>query len=595
MRAKKTYSIMKSLQKYVLMASVALVFTACVQDLNTTPIDPNSSTSFNQDRMFTKCYACMAVIGQSGPGDNSDVEDIDAGMSGFYRTIWYCNDLTTDEAYWIWDDDESRGLPTTDWTGESGMIKGIYTRLNLNVKYCNHYLTYAGSESQEEKYRLAEVRWIRALHYFYLMDMFFYAPMVTTESSEYPHFLPRHEIYKWLVEELEEIIPLLPANRVSKYRVGKAAAQLLLARIYLNADVYNKYNKDWTSGKMWDKALSAATAVINENPQHALVTQKVVTDSNFVYSAYQTLFMGDNDRDDVIKEAIFQIYQDGLYTQSHAGSKFLISGPRYGGMNAWGIEEEWHALRTSPTLVDKFLSPKGLDRTAAEALIFDEYQMPEQLGDDRAILCSFGLNTTEHKNFALSGWTKEKGIGKSEFFYDSWGGVKFTGVYSTAALPKLSDRQSKDWPDTDIPLIRLAEAYMIQAEAMFRKGDNAGALSIINNTIRARANADPLSSLDEEKLLDEWSREFWFEGRRRIDLIRFGRFFGKEADLYRYHWEGRMGKQDGPQFFTTETPEYMNWFPVPSEDKRSNPNFKTDVEGDANNIYAAEGGDGYVY
>jgi hypothetical protein len=144
-------------------------------------------------------------------------------------------------------------------------------------------------------------------------------------------------------------------------------------------------------------------------------------------------------------------------------------------------------------------------------------------------------------------------------------------------------------------MLRLAEAYMIQAEALFRKGDKSGALAIINNTIRARANADPLLDLDEESLLDEWSREFWFEGRRRMDLIRFGRFFGANADMNRYHWEGRMGKPDGQQFYVTGSQEYMNWFPVPDEDKRSNPNFKTDVEGNAENEFAAQGGDGYVY
>lgn len=588
---------MKRLVKYMALACIALGLAACVQDLNTEPIDPNSSTSFNQDRMFTKCYSCMAVIGQSSPGEDSDVEDMDAGMSGFYRTIWYCNDLTTDEAFWIWDDAESRGLPTTNWTGTSDMIRGIYTRLNLNIKYCNHYLTYAGSSTDEEKYRLAEVRWIRAFHYYYLMDLFYYAPLVTTESNEYPHFVPRHKLYEWLVAELEEIIPLLPATRINKYRVGKAAAQLLLARIYLNADVYNKDNKDWASGQTWDKALTAATAVINENPQHALVVDSVVTDSGFVYSAYQRLFMGDNDRDDVIKESVFSIYQDGLYTQSHAGGKFLIAGPRYGGMNAWGIEEEWHALRTSPTMVDKFLAPLGIDRDGAAAMIYDEFQMSKQLKDDRAILCSYGLNTTDHKNFNLKGTMS---VGSNEYFYESWGGCKFTGVYSTAALPKLSPRQNPGWPDTDIPMLRLAEAYMIQAEAMFRKGDKTGALDIINNVIRKRANADPLPELDEETLLDEWSREFWFEGRRRMDLIRFGRFFGKEANNHRYHWEGRYGKADLPPavnspWFVVKEEEFMNWFPVPSEDKRSNPNFKTDVEGDPNNTFAAQGGDGYAY
>ena len=572
------------------MAVVSL--TACIHNLNTKPIDPNSSTSFNQDRMFTKCYSCMAVIGQSDPGGDSDVEDMDAGMSGFYRTIWYCNDLTTDEAFWIWDDAESRGLPTTDWTGSSDMIRGIYTRLNLNIKYCNHYLKYASRESEEDLNRIAEVRWIRAFHVFYLMDMYLYAPLITEESSEFPHFLPRHEIYEWLVTELQDVITLLPAQRVEKYRVGKAAAQLLLARIYLNADVYNKYNKEWVSGKTWQKAYDAATAVINDNPQHALVTQKVVHDStNFVYSAYQQLFMGDNHRDEVMKEAIFQIYQDGIYTQSHAGANFLIAGPRIGGMTAWGIESEWHALRTSPTLIDKFLKPHKIDRATATEMIYNEFEMPAQLKDDRAIFCSDGMNTAEAINFNLTG---AMGIGANSNFYESWAGVKFTSVYSTASLPKNSPRQSTSWADTDIPLLRLAEAYMIQAEALFRLGDKTGALSIINNTIRARANAIPLTSLDEETLLDEWSREFYFEGRRRIDLVRFGRFFGPESDLYRYHWEGRMGKPDA-QPFVTGTPEYMNWFPVPSEDKRANPHYKIDVEGDVDNIFAAKGGDGYLY
>lgn len=571
------------------MAVVSL--TACVHNLNTKPIDPNSSTSFNQDRMFTKCYSCMAVIGQSDPGGDSDVEDMDAGMSGFYRTIWYCNDLTTDEAFWIWDDAESRGLPTTDWTGSSDMIRGIYTRLNLNIKYCNHYLKYASRESEEDLNRIAEVRWIRAFHVYHLMDMYLYAPLITEESSEFPHFLPRHEIYEWLVTELQDVITLLPAQRVEKYRVGKAAAQLLLARIYLNADVYNKYNKEWVSGKTWQKAYDAATAVITENPQHALVTQKIVTDSGFVYSAYQQLFMGDNHRDEVMKEAIFQIYQDGIYTQSHAGANFLIAGPRIGGMTAWGIEAEWHALRTSPTLIDKFLKPHKIDRATATEMIYNEFDMPAQLKDDRAIFCSDGMNTTEAINFNLTG---AMGIGANSNLYESWAGVKFTSVYSTASLPKYSPRQSTSWADTDIPLLRLAEAYMIQAEALFRNGDKIGALSIINNTIRARANAIPLTSLDEETLLDEWSREFYFEGRRRIDLVRFGRFFGPDADKYSYHWEGRMGKPD-EQPFVRSTPEYMNWFPVPSEDKRANPHYKIDVEGDTENQFAAQGGDGYLY
>ena len=587
---------MKRLVKYSLMVCVALAMTACVQDLNTVPIDPNSSTSFNQDRMFTKCYSCMALIGQSGPGENSDVEDIDAGTSGFYRTIWYCNELTTDEAWWIWNDAESKEMCQTNWTGTNTMIRAIYTRLNLNIKYCNHYLKYASRETEEDKNRIAEVRWIRAFHVFYLMDMYLYAPLITEETNEFPHFLPRHEIYQWLVQELEDLTVELPAVRVSKYRVGKAAAQLLLARVYLNADVYNKYNENWVAGSALDKALDMANQVIADNPQHCLYDTKIsYPATGYTYSAYQQIFMGDNDRDDVMKESIFQIYQDGLYAQSYASSMMLIGANRFQGMIAWGIESEWHSMRTSPTMVDKFLKPMNIDRETAKNMVFTEYQMPAQLHDDRAILCSDGLNTGY--TFTIKG---NQDLGDTKYMFDSWAGCKFTGVYSIAEEPKLSPRQSPSWPDTDIPMLRIAEAYMIQAEANFRKGNKGEALNIINNTIRKRANADPLTTLDETTLLDEWSREFYYEGRRRIDLVRFGRFFGPSSDQYRYHWEGRMGQNDmdpaeNSPFFVSGTPEYMNWFPVPSEDKRSNPNFKTDVEGDPNNTFAAQGGDGYAY
>lgn len=584
---------MKNIVKYVSLVCIALAFTACVQDLNTKPIDPNSSTSFNQDRMFTKCYACLAVIGQSKPTEDSDVEDLDAGTSGFYRMIWYLNDLPSDEAWWIWKDPEQPEiLQTSAWDGETKSIPGIYTRLNLDIKYCNHYITYASEDSQEDKYRKAEVRFIRALHYYYLMDMFLYMPFVTEDSNEFPHFVSRHQTYAWLVQELKELEGLLPAQRLSKYRVGKSAAQLLLARIYLNADVYNKYNPAWTQGAALDDALKTATATINDNKGiHELVMDSIVTDSNYVYTAYQRLFMADNHTDDVIKESILQIYQDGLYAQSYASTVYLIAGPRIEGLNPCGIEKPWYALRTSPTLIDKFLKPMNISRSVAENVVLDEFKMRKYLHDDRAIFCSDSMNTGSQ--FSLTG---PMGIGGNENFFECWGGMKFTGIYSSAAEPRLSPRQSTSWPDTDIPFLRLAEAYMIQAEAKFRKGDVSGALNIINNTIRKRANADPLPSLDEETLLDEWCREFWFEGRRRIDLVRFGRFLGKDANMSRYQWEGRMNQKDaalGGSF--KEGEDYMNWFPVPTIDKRANPNYKTDVEGDPQNVFAAQGGDGYIY
>ena len=588
---------MKRLFNYVVLASIALASASCVKDLDAQPIDPSTNTKFNQDAIFTKCYACLGLTGISGDAD-SDVnkDNIDAGTSGFYRMTWYCNEFPTDEIWWTYTDEESKQLTQTNWTGTNNGIWAIYIRLILDIKYCNHYLARASQNNEEERYRHAEVRFIRALHFFYLMDMYLYSPFIVEDRNVSPPFRSRQFMYAWLVNELKELEILLPAQRRNDYRVGKAAAQLLLARIYLNADVYNKENTEWVPGSALEDAITYATKTIEDNkPFHDLVKkeQKIIhypgTDSCYTYTAYQQLFMADNNRPEIIKESLLQIYQDGFYAHSYAGSSFLIKAPRGDGMVPCGADEGlWHAMRTSPTMVDKFIKLEGIGRSQAQNMKYNEYDMPAQLHDDRAILCSkveTGTNT-----FKLSG---EQGTGDNAM-YECWAPLKFTGVYSTY-IPKNSPRKDTSWPDTDIPLLRIAEAYLIRAEALARKSGNWNDALPDVNVLRDRAEAKPLETMDEETMLDEWSREFWFEGRRRMDLIRFGRFFGPEADVNKFHWEGRMSQNDGQANFVAGTPDYMNWFPVPSDDKRNNPNYKTDVEGDPNNKYASRGGDGYPY
>ena len=262
--------------------------------------------------------------------------------------------------------------------GTNEGIWAIYIRLILDIKYCNHYLANATQNNEEERYRAAEVRFIRALHYFYSMDLYLYAPFLLEESSAFPHFQARHKTYAWLVNELEELITLLPAERRNTYRVGKAAAQLLLARVYLNADVYNKYNPDWTPGQMWEKAYDMANATIEDNKgTHDLVKKDQKIDysdeGGYVYSAYQQLFMGDNNRPEICKEAVLQLYQDGMYAWSYAGASFLVKSVRDDGMVPSGADSgPWHAMRTSPTLIDKFIKLVGIGRSQAANMVYDE-------------------------------------------------------------------------------------------------------------------------------------------------------------------------------------------------------------------------------
>ncbi len=568
---------MTKLLKYTWIACIALAFTSCIQDLDTVPIDEKSETGFNQDAIFTKIYATLATTGQNVDGkvdESGDITGIDEGTSAFYRMMWELNEFPTDEGWWIWGDPGVAEMRTMEWLGDNYLVKGLYYRYVTDIKYCNHFLANAESATKKGAEQCAEVRFIRALNYLYLLDMFKFVPFSTKESTDpknYPDYLSRPKLYEWLETELKELTVILPSQRLGKYRVDQTAAWILLSRLYLNAKVYIGEEK-------WSEAKSAADNALS-NTYYQLFEESVTNNDGIVYSPYQQLFMGDNDRETTLKnnpgparEAVLLVYQDGNYCRCWGGSMFVVASVRDAGMLPWGVTESWNCFRTSPEFVYKF-KPEEIDNDSMAKIKADEYHMPIVLGDDRAILCSYVK--ASDKSWNLKG-------GKSSSLYDSWSCPKFTAVYSTSDSLKQVQNSHSQWPDTDVPLIRIAEAYMTKAEAMLRLGDNAGALDIINNVIRKRAHAKPLTSLTEDIMLDEWSREFWGEGRRRTDLIRFDRFAGAKADASHYMWEGRPAT----------AAEKYNWFPVPSDDKKTNPNFKSQVE---NKPDALPGGDGYTY
>jgi hypothetical protein len=344
--------------------------------------------------------------------------------------------------------------------------------------------------------------------------------------------------------------------------VDKYAAWLLLARVYLNAEVY-------TGTPAWADAQAAAEEAL-KGP-YKLHTNGFTTSEGWYYSAYQQLFMGDNRNNGAQDEALLLIYQDGAFSRSYSG-QMIIAATRDNGFVKWGSDANWKCFRTSPEFVYKFATKAAVDTIKA-----NEYEMPKILGDDRAILCSqYTSSDGTVKTFTVDGSMGVEDAG----WLKCWAAPKFTNVYSKSKSPADSEQycSDKSWPDVNIPLFRLAEAYMIQAEALLRQGKAAEALDIINNVIRKRANAAPLAKLDEATLCDEWCREFYQEGRRRSDLVRFNRFAGPKADAAAYNWEGRNGSTSTAGYKTME--EKFNWYPVPNDDKASNANYKEIPNGD---------------
>ncbi len=147
---------------------------------------------------------------------------------------------------------------------------------------------------------------------------------------------------------------------------------------------------------------------------------------------------------------------------------------------------------------------------------------------------------------------------------------QITGFLNGFSIVKWQNRRSdnstesnRQFSDTDIPLFRLAEAYLTRAEAEFRLGQKDAAINDVN-VLRNRAHTTPVTKLDERDIADEWCREFYMEGRRRSDLVRFGLFTSS-----RYIWDFKGGVANG-----TGVDSKYNVYPIPDNDIAGNPNMK---------------------
>jgi len=305
-------------------------FTSCVKDLEVENINPKQVSELNVDYLFNKLYANLVLTGQTGAAGSGDLDDIDEGTSNMIRQLWNANELTTDEAHCWWNDP---GLPEFNhntWSDTHSMMKALYYRLIFGVTLANFYLEKTTADNAEMKQRRAEARFLRALHYYYLMDLYANPPFLTKilHPGEYAPQIQRADLFKFLESELKDVLgegsgdEILANPRTTNYgRADKAAAMLLLARMYLNAEVY-------TGTARWNDAQKYADNVIGTN--YKLCT----TASPNGYSAYQLLFMGDNDTNGAQDEIILPALHDGEDTRTYGGSLYLMAAMCSEGMKS---------------------------------------------------------------------------------------------------------------------------------------------------------------------------------------------------------------------------------------------------------------------
>ncbi len=499
--------------------------TSCIGDLDVEPIDPSVTTTFDQNKVFTKLYATLGLTGIEGPSGSGDLSDIDEGTSDFFRLIWNMNELPADEAHCCWIDGGIPELVHGTWDASHGYITGLYYRLYFNITLCNFFLEQIeGQTDAESVAQRAEARFLRSLNYYYLIDMYGKVPFVTAISTKKSSQVERAELFKFIEKELLEVSESMKEPRTNTYgRADKVAAWLLLARLYLNAEVY-------TGTPQWDKASEYA--------------QKVMKSSYSLSPVYKHLFMADNNGSSVNKantEIILSIIQDGATTRNYGGSFFLIASThKTNDMPPFGTTDGWGGNRCRPQLVRKFFPNNDAPETDKAEV------MTKAAGDDRALFFS--------KERSLS-------VDVESEFDKGYSFVKFSNLRADGG----TTNDSK-FTDTDVPFMRLAEAYLTYAEAEVRRnGSSTTAATEAINTLRKRAHAKTETSYTLSDILDEWAREFAFEGRRRSDLIRFNRFAGNTD----YTWQWKGGTKDG-----TALSRHLNLFPIPTNDLNANSNLK---------------------
>lgn len=547
---------MKTVLAALLMGGVT---TSCINDLNISSIDPQSSSSYGDMELLAKIYGTLGLTGQRGPAGNGDISS-DEGESGFYRTTFNLQELCTDECVWAWQTDaDIPQITNIEWTSSSPRVQWAFQRLAFDVTLCNFYLTNTEEKAEDPQYKLyrAEVRFLRALHLWYFLDLWGKAPFKTTyDIYELPVEKAGKELYDWIDQELTEIEPQMAEvgefNNSSNFgRADRGAAYMLHARLALNSEVY-------TNGavKDYQKAIDYCNLL---EGKYELST----ADKNG-YTGYEQVFMADNDENlQAMKEIILPIRQDGFKTKCYSGSNYLVSSTRITGMPYMGTNNGWSSNFARAALVKKFFSnledcPLATEKapdnsTEADIIALDEAagtttkDVQRKANDDRALFysgCGGGLRGIEFEQIA--GFNSGLSIVK-------WSNIRTDGAPTSHV----------EFPDVDIPLIRYAEMFLTRAEAKFRlSGDPQQARADIE-VLRSRAGASTPATITEQFIIDEWCREFYMEGRRRSDLNRFGLFTGDK-----YIWDFKGGVAEGKS-----VANYFKVYPIPADDIRGNENL----------------------
>jgi len=550
---------MKKTVKYMMMAVAAvLMLSSCIGDLNTLPLnetDATSETAYANPDNYLKGLAYINAywnfVSQNDAG-SSDLDFDDAGKSELCRMYMLLEELSTDSFKCIWGDDFVAAIQYHSWTdADNSALIAAYTRCMKGITLANEYLLQTTEEKlaargheayagQVAGYR-AEARFHRALYYWVLIDLFGNPPFATEENigGDLPKQIGRPALFNWVEGECLELLngSDMPAKGAVPYpRPTKGSVAALLARMYLNAEVYTGTAR-WADAKEYAKKVIDMGYVLHRN--------------------YADLFMQDNTTNGASEEFIFAIDYDKDHAQSWGGTTTLVSGTLSEGangkiasllnLNAGTINpENWNGYHVADDYVARF-QLNGVTWGG------DGFGYDRAMSDKRAFFFNGGATKDFDNTTTATGWL-------------CW---KFNGLYSDGHV-NTSDTDNYKFASSDYPIFRLAEMYLIYAEADARLNGNVVADATAKGYIRAlRERAGVAMPSDDELtidwLLDERARELMWEGHRRTDLIRYGYFTSMQ-----FPWTLKGGVDNGK----VSLPSFRTIYPIIKDDLNANPNLE---------------------